>query len=203
MNITCPHCTARLNLPDNKVPRDRGAAFKCPRCRESVPVKAARRPAAPEVRRKAVKGVSLGRTGQALVCMPASPVRQQVAAAVMAAGYAAETPGSTADALDRLEYRTYPLVVLDDAFDTGREVARYLDEMDMSLRRRICLVRVSTGVSTGDPMAALHSSANCVVNRRHLEEDGALAGEILAAALEEHHACYRVFNEALKAAGKA
>ena len=221
MNITCPHCKAKLNLPDDKIPKHKDSSFKCPKCKESVHVKASM----PKAASGSVKSMDqskqlsqskqpkqsnqpkqLRRSGQALVCMPPSPARDRMMTAVQNAGFEIEAPETTVQAFDRLEYRIFPLVIVDDGFDKESKMARYMNEMDMSLRRRICLIRVSPEVPTGDPMTALHSSVNCVINRKDLEqdsEDAALVSDILALALEDHGNFYTIFNDSMKATGKA
>ena len=83
-------------------------------------------------------------------------------------------------------------------------MAAYMNEMDMSMRRRICLIRISSDVSTGDPMTALHLSVNNVMNRKNLEQDSDDAvSDFLASALEDHENFYTIFNDSMKATGKA
>ncbi|MEH0022541.1 MAG: zinc-ribbon domain-containing protein [Desulfobacter sp.] len=211
MNVTCPHCKIKLNLPEDKIPRHRDASFRCPKCREMVPVKAAgdapgptgAAPALPDT--GSTRPKSAGRDA-ALVCMLPSALKKLMLAAVRDTGFAAEAPETKSQALKLLEYRAFPLMIIEDAFDNNAEVGQYMNEMDMSLRRRICLVRISPDVTTGDPMAALHSSVNHVINARDLEQTSVgsiLAPGLLAAALEDHENRYAVFNDSLKRAGKA
>ncbi len=212
MNITCPHCKAKLNLPDDKIPKHKDSSFKCPKCKESVHVKASRPKAASgsvksmDPSQQLSQSKQLRPSGQVLVCMPPSPARDRMMTALQNAGFEIEAPETTVQAFDRLEYRIFPLVIVDDGFDKESKMTRYMNEMDMSLRRRICLIRVSPEVSTGDPMKALHSSVNCVINRKELEkdsEDAALVSDILALALEDHGNFYTIFNDSMKATGKA
>ncbi len=210
MNITCPHCKTKLNLPDDKIPKRKDSSFKCPKCKESVHVKALRPKAASGSVKSQLKqsgqSKQLRRSGQALICMPPSPAREWMMTVVQNTGFELEAPETTVQAFDRLEYRIFPLVIVDDGFDKDSKMARYMNEMDMSLRRRICLIRVSSEVSTGDSMTALHSSVNCVINRKKLEqdsEDAALVSDILALALEDHGNFYTIFNDSMKATGKA
>ncbi len=212
MNITCPHCKTKLNLPDDKIPKHKDSSFKCPKCKESVHVKASRPKAAAGSDKstgqlKSSGGLKQpGRSERTLVCMPPSPAKDRMIAAVQNAGLEIEAPETIAQAFDRLEYQIFPLVIVDDAFDKDSKMADHMNSMDMSLRRRICLMRVSSEVSTGDPMAALHSSVNCVLNSRDLELDSdgtSFVSNILAVALEEHGNFYTIFNDSLKATGKA
>ncbi len=214
MNVTCPHCNTRLNLPEDKLPKDRDSSFKCPKCKGVVQVKASSpslsRPSKPkaDVSRSPSSGADgvfrRSSLAQVLVCMAPSQTRNQLQAAIKRLGNLVEFPKNIHQAFTNLEYNTYPLVVVDDAFDRDRQMAVHMNEMDMSLRRKICLVRVTPGEETGNAMAALHASVNAVVRTRDLEEEDDLYIEdILNAALADHEKFYAIFNDSMKAAGKA
>ena len=102
-----------------------------------------------------------------------------------------------------MEYHSFHLVILEDAFDQENNgLAGILDRLntiDMSMRRRICLVLVSHKFNTSDNMAALHSSVNGIIH-----QDDILHLELfLSRVLEEHKNLYTVYNESLKLVGKA
>jgi len=205
MNITCPHCSAKLNIPDEKIPRDRDTAFKCPKCRESVQIKAARQ--------GGISGKSASESGggapgshqaDVLICMENEKARALAMEAVQQAGWTAEVALSVAQSLEKMEYQIYPLVLMDDSFNADAQMAAYLNELDMSLRRRICLVLVCRDSETGDPMAAMHASSNFVVNTRDAGQRGkSFFSGILSNARSDHKNFYRVYNDSMKAAGKA
>ena len=75
----------------------------------------------------------------------------------------------------------------------------HMNELDMSLRRRICLVLFSNRLPTGDPMSDLHSSVNYIVGSDSLN----YVEVILTTALTEHQTFYTGYNESMRAAGKA
>ncbi len=214
MNVTCPHCKTKLNLPDDKVPKQRDSSFKCPKCKGVVQVKASPSPPPqPSEPREDSGHLTLGggdglfrrsTRAQAMICMPESEIRNQLTAAIQRLGFSVDFPKNFQQAFKNLEYNNYPLVVVDDAFDTDRQMAVHMTEMDMSLRRRICLVRVTLGEETGNAMAALHSSVNAVIRTRDIqEEDDLYIEDILNTALTEHEKFYAIFNDSMKAAGKA
>ena len=165
MNVTCPHCSTKLNLPEDKVPRHRDSSFKCPKCKGAIQVKASQPIPPPEP--PGVQSNGLFRRSsreQALVCMPSSPVRDELTSTIKRLGFSVDFPDTPLQAFKNLEYHNYPLVVVEDAFDPDRQMAIHMNEMDMSLRRRICLVRVCQTEATGNDMAALHSSVNSVIS---------------------------------------
>mgnify|MGYP002640887539 CR=1 FL=1 len=139
---------------------------------------------------------------QALVCMDDSQRRAALLAAVEALGFYVDATGSTSAALKKMAYHVYPLVLLDEAFDQNKgfkAMSTHMNELDMSLRRRICLVLFSERLPTGDPMSALHSSVNYIVGSDSLDH----VSEILSGALTEHQNFYRVYKDSMRAAGKA
>jgi hypothetical protein len=130
--------------------------------------------------------------------------RNRIMAGLKHAGLKAQVPETPAQALKNLEYYVYPLVIIDDAFDSDKAMAAYMNNMDMFLRRKICLVRLGPGFETGNAMTALELSANYVIKSQDLEqEDASLVNNVLAVVLSEHEQMYAVFNDSMKAAGKA
>ncbi len=233
MNVTCPHCNTRLNLPDDRMPKTRDTAFKCPKCKGAVPVKAVMPPNADSSTRAGATGPGeLKLSGQenkalhpsmqtpsdplpsglsrgtarnrVLICMSPSSARDLLTQSIRRLDFSAEFPKTLTAALEHLEYQFYRLVVLDRGFNGADKMAMFFNDMDMLLRRRICLVHVADGVETGNAMAALHSSANFILNRRDvLKEDDLYIEDMLNHALVHHKKMYAVFNDAMKAVGKA
>ena len=138
----------------------------------------------------------------ALVCVDDSPGKEKLVAAVQGIGFQVETPDSISEAFKKMAYQLYPLVLVDESYCQNQGIKAmftHMNELDMSLRRRICLVLYSDRLPTGDPMSALHSSVNYIVGSDslgHLEE-------ILSTAVTEHKNFYRVYNDSMRAAGKA
>lgn len=206
MNITCPHCQTKLNVPDEKIPKDRDSSFKCPKCTEKITVPASRPQEDPQPfdPAEAPSGASarFSSRGRAMICMGEGSPSGSVVATLGQMGFEAETPVNVTQALKKLEYHVYPLVLIDESFDQGRglsDLISHMNNLDMSLRRRICLILISRQNPTGDRMAALHASVNHIMGAN----DMAHLSEILSEALTEHENFYIVFNESMKAAGKA
>jgi hypothetical protein len=91
---------------------------------------------------------------------------------------------------------------VEDSPEQSKAVAAmftHMNELDTSLRRRIFLILLSDQLPTGDPMSALHASVNYVLGSDSLDH----AAPLLSTALTEHRNFYTVYNEAMKAAGKA
>ena len=217
MNITCPHCRAKLNVPDHKIPKGKDSSFKCPKCQDKIQILASQwdpsvaGPSKKEglkpdpleknpMERNAMGsggGAALGQE-RALVVMADSTGRSTLLAAVAGLGFTVDITDSISDALKKMDYQLYPLVVVADTLAPNNgAMFTHMNELDMSLRRRICLILVGDQLPTGDPMAALHASVNYILG---LQDSGA---QLLSTALAEHRNFYTVYNDSLRAAGKA
>jgi len=212
MKIACPTCGKDANLPDDKIPKNKDFSFKCPKCGALVPVKAsAKNPGGagfePNIAGMGPDDMSRLKAGgakKALVCLAPCLGRNRIMAGLENDGFTAHLPKTPAQAVKNLEYYVYPLVVVDDAFDTDKAMAAKINNMDMFLRRKTCLVRIGPGFETGNAMTALNLSANYVIKSQDLEqEEASLVNHVLAVALSEHEQMYAVFNDSMKAVGKA
>ncbi len=202
MNITCPHCQTKLNIPDEKVPKDRDSSFKCPKCHEKVKVSAPGAKSGPAGQNVSSRSFSSPGIRRAMICLGSTAQAEPVMSAVKHMGFDVQTPQTISQALRSLEYHVFPLVIADESFDQGKglsDLILHMNDLDMSLRRRICLILMSREISTGDHMAAMHASVNYVVGADGL----AHLPDLLSAALTEHENFYIVYNESLKATGKA
>jgi len=139
---------------------------------------------------------------KALICINDDDLGTKVVLAVKQLGLNTEAVTNTKDALKRLEYHIYNLVIIDDEFDQNKGMAGIIDRMntmDMSLRRRICLVWVSNKFNTNDNFASLHFSVNSILHKGDIPH----LKPFLSSALLEHKHFYTIYNDSLKLAGKA
>ncbi|MCK5162903.1 MAG: zinc-ribbon domain-containing protein [Desulfobacula sp.] len=202
MNVTCPNCKTKLNIPDHKIPKDKDTTFKCPKCKEKVHVPAVKKQKPVKEKPGQILNLSLEERLNALVCIEDQDLKGKVYSVIKQMGFNAEAVTNTKAALNKMEYHIYHLVIIDEAFDQKKGVLDIISRMntiDMSLRRRICLVLVSSKFKTNDNMATLHSSVNGIIHPddiTHLEA-------FLSQVLSEHKNFYMVYNESLKKSGKA
>jgi len=215
MKIACPTCSRDVTLPDDKIPKNKDFSFKCPKCGALVPVKAPGKVSAgnpgggfeqntvgmgPDDMSK----LKASGAKKALVCLAPCLGRNRIMAGLENAGFTAHVPETLAQAVKNLKYYVYPMVVLDEAFDADKTMAANMNNMDMFLRRKTCLVRIGPDFETGNAMTALNLSANYVIKSQDLEqEDASLVNNVLAVVLSEHEQMYAVFNDSMKAVGKA
>ncbi len=204
MNLTCQHCKTRLNLADDKIPKGREATVTCPKCKEKIvipPARPASRPAKENAGFQQTEIFPENRMN-ALVCIMDDALEKKTVQSLKHLGYHVSVPASSQSAIEKMAYHIFHLVILDEAFEQGQGMARIIEKMngiDMSLRRRSCLVMVSQSIRTDDNMAALHNSVNAILNAA----DAAHMEPFLAKAAADHKNLYAVYNESLKLAGKA
>lgn len=194
MNVTCHNCKTKLNIPEHRIPKDKALTVKCPKCNEKILV--------PAVNKKQPFQLSLDERLNALICIDRDDLKKEVSLVVKQMGLNAEAVTNTKAALNKMEYHIYHLVIIDSGFDQNKGGSGIIDRLnatDMSLRRRICLVLVSSEFKTNDNMASLHSSVNTIIH----QDDTIHLEEILSRALVEHKNFYTVYNDSLKLAGKA
>lgn len=204
MNIRCRHCKSQFNIPDHKLPKDKDAVFTCPKCKEKIQISSAKNPEKESAADAAVPasatGLSFQNRERALILVAEDPFRKAARDAVRKLGYGVDTAFDQAEAAKKIAYHVYPLILLGQGFDrSSKSILQHMNTLDMSIRRMNCLVVMGHQFKTGDPMAALHASANYVVGPDNLEH----LASFLAAAVKQHKDFYRVYRDSLKIVGKA
>ncbi|OGR58890.1 MAG: hypothetical protein A3J80_11115 [Desulfobacula sp. RIFOXYB2_FULL_45_6] len=205
MNITCGNCNTKLNIPDDKLPKDKGSTVSCPKCREKIQVPPAEtklHQPNEDKKRPLVQRRFEDRLN-ALICIDRIELKARVGSVLDQMGLNADIAFDMRGAFSKMEYNAYQLLVLDDDFDVeNKGRAGIIERMciiDMSLRRRICIVLINRKFNTNDNMAALHSSVNNVIH----EDDIRHMDAFLSRALADHKNLYSIYNESLKITGKA
>ncbi len=196
MNVICDNCKTKLTIPDNKVPQDRDSTFKCPKCKEKIKISAVK----PE-EQDLDFSLENKLNALALVCIGDNELQTKVHFEIHNIGFNVNAVATSQEALKKLEYHIYPLVILDDTFDQNRGVKHILDKLnaiDMSLRRKICLVLISKKLNTNDNMSALHASVNSVINL----DDMTHLTDFLHRALTDYKNFYTVYNASTKLTGQ-
>ena len=214
MNIICTSCKSQFKIADDKIPAGRSASFPCPKCRTRITV--GTEPAAPEGK------VSLnevdtsgynpadrpfdfveeeGKT--ALVCEQHPLLKKPIIESLELMEYQITVAENARDALKRMRYHVYDIVVVNEDFDTDNPEANgvliYLERLGMSVRRNIFVALVSSRHRTMDNMTAFLKSVNLIVNSKNIDD----FPKILSRGLTDHLTFYRVFREKLKETGRA
>lgn len=201
MNIICDHCQTKLNIPDEKLPKDKNTTVNCPKCKGKLTIPAQSGSPIGLDDDTGPSFLSFEDRMNALACIGDAPVQRQVWYTLKSMGFDVSSEDSTVSALDKLEYHIFHLLVIDETFDQKRglpQLLKKLNMMDMSIRRRMALVLVSGRFKTNDYMAALHTSVNNILNT----DDITHVEPFLKKVISDHRALYMVYNESLKQAGK-
>lgn len=232
MEVTCGQCKARFNIPDDKVPKDKILKLNCPKCKGKIllggeapeqPAKADESGAFrmkfidPKAGRKAPEesyGYEDYAGDQALdffeegiklaLIMPNSSMNEdRVRAGIEIIGYKCITTPNTRDAIGKLRFHHFDLIILADGFDNQpvdhSVIVNYLNRLSMSVRRKIFLAVISDNFKTMDNMMAFAMSANVVINSKDIEK----LHLILKKAVSENERFYKIFMDTLVETGKA
>jgi predicted Zn finger-like uncharacterized protein len=214
MDITCTQCQSKFKVAKNKIPPGQPAAVSCPKCRTriDVGVEAAgpqSRVSLNEVDTNAYNPADRpfdfieeeGKT--ALLCEQNPILRKPVIESLEIMEYQITVAESARDALKRMRYHVYDLVVVDEDFDTDNPEANgvliYLERLGMAVRRNIFVAVISSRHRTMDNMTAFLKSVNLIINTKNIED----IGKILSRGITDNLSFYRVFREKLKEIGRA
>ena len=232
MEVTCGQCKTRFSIPDDKVPKDKVIKLSCPKCKGKISVggEAPVQPAKaddslqlrmemgePSAGRKAPEesyGYEDFTSDQALdffeegiklaLIMPNSSMTEdRLRAGLELIGYKCIPTPNTRDAIGKLRFHHFDLIVLGDGFDgqplDHSVIVNYLNRLPMSVRRKIFVALISENFKTMDNMMAFATSANVVINTKDIEK----LHLILKKSVSENERFYKVFMDTLVETGKA
>jgi hypothetical protein len=226
MDVTCEQCQTKLSIPDEKVPKNHPVRITCPKCETKMtlhPNRPATRESASsesEERTPPAKQAKGGYdyadysdddalhffeegTKLSLVLTSNGDSSEKIKGAVELMGYKFIPAPSTRDAIGKLRFHHFDLIVLSDGFDgqpvDHSPILNYLNNLSMSVRRKIFLALLSDDYKTMDNMMALAMSANIVVSTKDLDK----LHPILKKAISENERFYKVFTDMLVETGKA
>ena len=215
MNLVCPACSKRLQIPDDKLPTDHAVRITCPACQERfaydprAPRAAEAPPAVPGP--TPPPGVPAGPSRhvmtdpnamQGLICLDNPAHQQACQQTLQALRYTADVMPNQFQALEYLRQVPYRLFVLDAAFDgTSIEtnlVLTFLRERPLDQRRYQFVILCAPDLTTADAMTAYSQSVNLVLNHADIPN----CGSVLAQYLAEHELLYRTFRDMRQQLGK-
>jgi hypothetical protein len=118
MTVTCPTCKASLSLPDDRLPKGKAVTAACPHCKGKIVIDLTGAGASAPAPTPPESPAAYAEERQPLPWC-ASPPRQsgeEVLATLRRAGYAPQVASDAADAIGRLRFTAYALVILRDGF---------------------------------------------------------------------------------------
>jgi predicted Zn finger-like uncharacterized protein len=211
MEIVCENCQSRFKIPDEKLPAGKTAALACPKCKKRITVT----PPAQNVG-NAFKGLDennydasdkpfdfIEEEGNtALVCESDTDMLKRIVGSLNLLEYHVTVSDSGRDALKKMRYHQYDLVVINEAFHCAdpdsNMVLLYLERLNMSIRRGMYVAMISSKYRTMDQMMAFRHSVNIIINAKNIDD----IGKIIQRGLTDHEFFYRIYKETLKEAGK-
>ena len=138
----------------------------------------------------------------ALVCEPDPATREKISGYLKELCYQITAPVSAKDALKSMRFHVFDVVVINELFDTANpeenNILQYLENLNMTTRRRIFVALVGEKCRTMDNMAAFNRSVNIVINLKSVED----VGKIIKQGVADNQAFYHVFQETLQKMGK-
>lgn len=131
----------------------------------------------------------------AMICEQDPVIRDKLVSELKKMGFLTAQPATYKESLKHMRFHVFNVIFIDEDFDTGvwetNNVLRYLENLNMAVRRQSYVVLLSTTLATVDYMEAYNKSVNLVINKR----DVGSVEKILRQAMAEHDDFYRVFRE--------
>jgi len=215
MDIVCSNCSSKFRIPEEKIPVGRVTNLPCPKCKVQITIDPAKKTGrSVPVREQSNENDSYDATDKpfdfieeegltALLCEQNPLASKTIQNALNLMDYQITFPENARDALKRMRYHVYDLIVVNENFDTknpdSNGVLIYLERLSMSVRRNIFVAMISSRYRTMDNMMAFHASVNLIINIKNIDD----IGKILSRGITDTEMFYSVFKESLKEAGRA
>lgn len=223
MEVTCSKCKKTLKIPDEKIPDNQAVKVACPVCKNKIIIdkrEAANEPpedmsdasmtmdfsgegmASEDYDESASLGFFAEDTRLALVLDNDAGRKLKIREAVEELGYTFIESEGTRDAIGKMRFNQFHLIVLVEGFDDQpleySPIINSLNHTPMSYRRKTFLALIGDQLQTMDNMMAFAMSANLVINPDDMEKLSA----ILKKGIAENERFYKVFMDCLRETGK-
>jgi len=134
----------------------------------------------------------------AMVCEQDPIIRDKIVSELKKMGFLTAQPGSYKEALKHMRFHLFNVIVIAEDFNTGvwdtNNVLRYLENLNMAVRRKIFVALVSSTLTTMDNLESYNKSVNLLINKR----DVGSVDKILRQAMAEHEDFYHIFKEKIQ-----
>ena len=215
MDLTCQSCQGKLKISDDKVPAGKAFNVTCPRCKSKIKVEAQDDIVEDtdaafddlfdfeeddnESYDAAEKPFDFieeeGKT--ALVCESDAVIREKIRPALDVMEYHITEVPNSREALKKMRYHNYDLIIINEYFDTQDPDANplliFLERQNMEIRRNMFVTLLTSRFRTMDHMMAFSKSVNLILNIRNIDD----FDKIIQRALADAGLFYKVFKEAL------
>ena len=215
MDIICNSCSSKFRIPDEKIPVGRVTNLPCPKCKVRISIDPTKKTG------RGIRAVAQSKENggydasdkpfdfieeeglTALLCEQNPLASNTIQNALNLMDYQITVAENARDALKRMRYHVYDLIVVNESFDTknpdSNGVLIYLERLSMAVRRQLFVAMISNRYRTMDNMMAFHDSVNLIINTKNLED----IGKILSRGITDTELFYRVYKETLKESGRA
>ena len=227
MEISCESCQSKFKIPDEKLPAGKAATLTCPKCKQKIVVAPAASSAPPPAStpspasepESGSHGFDEDHTEDydatdkpfdfveeegktALVCETDPGVKKKIMDALNSLDYHITEAESSRDALKKMRYHVYDLVIVNEEYETSdpdfNGVLIYLERLNIEVRRSIFVVLLTSRFRTLDNMMAFNKSVNMILNLSNINE----IEKILRRGMTDNDYFYRIFMEGLRKAGR-
>ena len=236
MELICEQCKTKLNILDEKIPKDQVVRINCPKCKSKITLDTRSHGSTSTVAEpgnddskstgteigesKRMKETEEGYTYSdfsedkaldffeegtklALIMGSDSEQSRKIKSVVEELGYKGVVTPNTRDALGKMRFYHFDMVILSDGFDgqplDNSPIVNHLNRLGMPVRRRIFLALLSEKFKSMDNMMSFAMSANAVFSTKELDR----LGLMLRKAVTENDKLYKVFMDTLAQLGKA
>ena len=224
MEITCDHCKTKLSVADEKLPEGKAAAIRCPKCKNKISIDLKnRQPAGGPANGPKPAPDSFNfdegtddydaaerpfdfleeEGNTALICENDPDIIKQITIVLGIMDYSITIAESVRDALKKMKYHTYNMILVNETFEGSDPDANgllvYLERLSMDVRRNIFVGLLTRRFASMDNMAALIKSVNITINTKDINS----LDRILARGINENDLFYAIFKESLKKMGLA
>ena len=130
MDIICNNCSSKFRLPDEKIPADRVTTIACPKCNIRISLNPAKKDGgSTDTFEEKVDNGGYDPSDKpfdfieeegltALLCEQTPIVQQTIIKALKIMDYQIKIAENARDALKRMRYHAYDLIVVNENFDT-------------------------------------------------------------------------------------
>jgi predicted Zn finger-like uncharacterized protein len=214
MDIICNNCSSKFRIPDEKIPANRVSNISCPKCKARISLNPEKKtPGSVAGFEESDDNGSYDASDKpfdfieeegltALLCEQNPAARQTVVNALKLMEYQITEAESARDALKRMRYHVYDLIIINESFDTknpdSNGVLIYLERLAMAIRRNIFVAMISSRYRTMDNMMAFHASVNLIINIKNIED----IGKILSRGITDSELFFRIYKDTLKETGR-
>lgn len=215
MDIICDACNAKFKIADEKLPVGKAVSLPCPKCKAKIVIQ-------PPPPKKEIAEDEIGdffsfteagtddynasekpfdfveEEGKtALLCDHDPELKKRVSEVLDILEYSITEVNSTREALKKMRYNNYDLIIVNEMFDTSdpdrNGVLIYLERLNMLTRRNIFVTLISSRHRTMDNMAAMQKSVNIIMNIANIDD----FDKIIRRGIADNDLFYRLYKEAL------